>query len=186
MHTNPRANMETHWPGHLKRDTRPTHFEREAGQYGPSVSRPIRSEMRRPRFAGTLGACQCTLSAGRFERGYLLNGLMTKDYSLTAIIIEQAHTILGHFGAQKTADYICRWYWWPRLGVEVNKYCISCGICQANKTNTQRPVGLLHPLPIPNRPWGLIGMDFIGPFPKSKGYDYLCAVICRLTSMVPL
>jgi len=49
----PCANMETHWPVHLKRDTRPTHFEREAGQYGPSVSRPIRSEMRQPRFAGT-------------------------------------------------------------------------------------------------------------------------------------
>jgi len=68
----------------------------------------------------------------------------------------------------------------------VNKYCISCSICQANKTSTQRPVGLLHPLPIPNQPWGSIGMDFIGPFPKSKGYDYLWVVICRLTSMVHL
>ena len=29
-------------------------------------------------------------------------------------------------------------------------------------------------------------MDFIGPFPKSKGYDYLWVVICRLTSMVYL
>jgi hypothetical protein len=29
-------------------------------------------------------------------------------------------------------------------------------------------------------------MDFIGPFPKSKEYDYLWAVICRLTSMVHL
>jgi hypothetical protein len=39
--------------------------------------------------------------------------VMTKDYSLTAIVIKQAHTILGHFGAQKTADYVHRWYWWP-------------------------------------------------------------------------
>ena len=29
-------------------------------------------------------------------------------------------------------------------------------------------------------------MDFIGPFPKSKGFDYLWVVICRLTSMVHL
>jgi len=111
---------------------------------------------------------------------------MTKDYSLTAIVIEQAHTTPGHFSAQKTADYVHRWYWWPRLGVEVNKYCISCGICQVNKTSTQRPVGLLHPLPIPNRPWGSIGMDFIGPFSKLRGYNYLWVVICRLTSMVHL
>jgi RNase H-like domain found in reverse transcriptase/Reverse transcriptase (RNA-dependent DNA polymerase)/Integrase zinc binding domain len=112
--------------------------------------------------------------------------VITKDYSLTATVIEQGHTILGHFGAQKTADYICRWYWWPRITQEVNKYCDSCSTCQANKTSTQRPVGLLHSLPIPNRPWGSIGMDFIGPFPKSQGYDYLWVVICRLTSMVHL
>src|SRR5882762_869693 len=42
-----------------------------------------------------------------------ISRVMTKDYSLTAIVIEQAHTILGHFGAQKTADYIRRWYWLP-------------------------------------------------------------------------
>jgi Integrase zinc binding domain len=112
--------------------------------------------------------------------------VITKDYSLTATVIEQGHSILGHFGVQKTADYIRRWYWWPRITQEVNKYCDSCSTCQANKTSTQRPVSLLHPLPIPNRPWGSIGMDFIGPFPKSQGYDYLWVVICRLTSMVHL
>ena len=112
--------------------------------------------------------------------------VITKDYSLMATVIKQGHTILGHFGAQKTADYIRCWYWWPRITKEVNKYCDSCSTCQANKTSTQRPVGLLHSLPIPNRPWGSIGMDFIGPFPKSQGYDYLWVVICRLTSMVHL
>jgi RNase H-like domain found in reverse transcriptase/Reverse transcriptase (RNA-dependent DNA polymerase)/Integrase zinc binding domain len=111
---------------------------------------------------------------------------ITKDYSLTATIIDQAHAILGHFGAQKTADYIRRWYWWPRMGNEITKFCDSCGTCQANKTSTQRPVGLLHPLPIPNRPWGSIGMDFMGPFPESEGYDYLWVIICRLTSQVHL
>jgi len=29
-------------------------------------------------------------------------------------------------------------------------------------------------------------MDFVGPFPKLKGFDYLWVVICRLTSMVHL
>ena len=72
------------------------------------------------------------------------------------------------------------------MGPEVNRYHDTCGICQANKTSTQRPVSLLHPLPIPNCPWGSIGMDFIGPFPTSHGYDYLWVVICRLTSMVHL
>src|SRR3984885_15112639 len=74
----------------------------------------------------------------------------------------------------------------PGSGPEVEKFCETCGVCQACKSSLQRPVGLLHPLPIPNRLWGSIGMDFIGPFPKSKGYDYLWVIICRLTSMVHL
>jgi hypothetical protein len=109
-----------------------------------------------------------------------------EDYSLTATFIEQAHTILGHYSAQKMANYICLLYWWPRLGHEVDKYCMMCCIFQVNKTSTQWPVGLLHTLPIPNRPWGSIGMYFIGPFPRSEGFDYLWIVICRLTSMVHL
>src|SRR3984957_6879654 len=112
--------------------------------------------------------------------------VVNKDYSLTAIVIDQAHTILGHFGPQKTADYVCRWYWWPRIGPETDKDCDTCFTCQVSKTSTQRPIGLLHSLPIPNWPWSSIGMDFIGPFPKSHGFNYLWAVICRLTSMVHL
>ncbi|KAJ3911455.1 hypothetical protein F5877DRAFT_55313, partial [Lentinula edodes] len=32
--------------------------------------------------------------------------------SLRGAIIEQGHTTVGHFGPQRTADYIRRWYWW--------------------------------------------------------------------------
>ncbi|KAI0069684.1 hypothetical protein K474DRAFT_1565942, partial [Panus rudis PR-1116 ss-1] len=31
---------------------------------------------------------------------------------LTEIVIETAHSVLGHFGTQKTSDYIRRWFWW--------------------------------------------------------------------------
>jgi hypothetical protein len=47
-------------------------------------------------------------------------------------------------------------------------------------------MGKLHPLPIPIKPWDSIGMDFIGPFPESKGYNYLWVIICRMMSMVHL
>ena len=41
-------------------------------------------------------------------------------------------------------------------------------------------------MPIPSRPWGSIGMDFVGPFPKSKGFDNMWVIICQLTSLVHL
>ena len=120
------------------------------------------------------------------DRVLCIPRIKTKDYSLTATVIDQAHRVLGHFGPTRTAEYIRRWYWWPRLGQEVEKFCKTCGPCYTSKSSNKKPVGLLHPLPIPTRPWGSIGMDFVGPFPKSKGYDYLWVIICRLTSMVHL
>ena len=55
-----------------------------------------------------------------------------------------------------------------------------------NKTSTQKPLGLLHSLPILERLWQSIGMDFMGPLPKSDGHDYLLVVINWLTSQVHL
>jgi Integrase zinc binding domain len=86
----------------------------------------------------------------------------------------------------KTADYIRRHYWWPRIGQDVEQYCKMCPICQTTKSSTQRVPGLLHSLLIPSQPWSSIAMDFVGPFPESNGYNYLWVVICHLTLMVHL
>jgi len=72
------------------------------------------------------------------------------------------------------------------LAQDVEQYCKTCLICQTTKSSNQKLPGLLHSLPIPTQPWGLIGMDFVGPFPESEGFDYLWVVICHLTSMVHL
>jgi hypothetical protein len=68
----------------------------------------------------------------------------------------------------------------------IKEFCKSCGNCQRSKGPNDLPAGKLHPLPIPIRPWDSIGMDFVGPFPESKGYNYLWVIICRMTSMVHL
>ena len=111
---------------------------------------------------------------------------VSKDTTLHGRIIEQAHMIVGHFGPLKTAEYVRRWYWWPRLQYEINKFCDSCKACNRSKGKYQPPRGKLHSLPMPIRPWESIGMDFIGPFPESEGFDYLWVIICRLSSMVHL
>jgi hypothetical protein len=106
--------------------------------------------------------------------------------SLHGRIINEAHTIVGHFGAQRTADYIWCWYWWPQLQKEVQKFCKSCELCMHSKGEGQSPRGKLHTLPIPTRPWDSIGMDFMGPFHESDSFDYLWVIICHMTSMVHL
>ena len=72
------------------------------------------------------------------------------------------------------------------MGADIELFCSLCALCHTTKDSTQKPVGLLHSLPIPNRPWQSVGLDFMGPLPKSKGYDYLLVVIDRFTSQVHL
>ena len=68
----------------------------------------------------------------------------------------------------------------------IESFCKSCGICATSKDTNSKPTGLLHSLPIPDRPWQSIGLDFMGPLPKSYNFDYLLVVIDRLTSQVHL
>ena len=112
---------------------------------------------------------------------------MHKSRKLTEMIIDQAHQTIGHAGSERTSRYIHKFYWWSTMSGDIAKFCATCGTCQAIKPITQQPAGLLHPLPIPSRPWESIGMDFIGPLPPSpEGYNFIWVVIDRLTSMIHL
>ncbi|KAG8382501.1 hypothetical protein BUALT_Bualt05G0083800 [Buddleja alternifolia] len=64
-------------------------------------------------------------------------------------------------------------------GVEV--YVRTCLVCQQDKTVNQQPAGLLEPLPIPNRPWESISMDFISALPKFEGFGSIMVVIDRFS-----
>ena len=60
---------------------------------------------------------------------------------------------------------------------DIESYCKSCGISVTSKDANSKPTGLLHSLPIPDRPWQSIGLDFMGPLPKSNNFDYLLVMI---------
>jgi hypothetical protein len=72
------------------------------------------------------------------------------------------------------------------MATDIEIFCTSCTRCQMNKMSMQWPKGLLHSLPIPDRPWQLIGINFIGPLPKSNDCNYFMVIIDQLTSQVHL
>lgn len=109
-----------------------------------------------------------------------------KGCSIPELVLDRAHTTLGHLGPQRTSEYVQQWLWWPALRKDVDKFCLSCGTCHTAKVSTKLPLGLLHNLPIPQQPWTSTSMDFVGPFPTSHGFDYIWVIICWLTSMVHL
>ncbi len=77
-------------------------------------------------------------------------------------------------------------YWWSTINKDIKKFCASCKACQTTKRYSKKQHGLLHQLPIPDKPWSRISMDFIGPFPESLGKNYLWVAMCQLTSQVHL
>lgn len=72
---------------------------------------------------------------------------------------------------------------------DIKKFITKCYTCQQNKYETVAPPGLLHPLPIPDRTWSDISMDFIVGLPNCKGNSVIMVVVDRLskyTHFVPM
>uniref|UniRef100_A0A8C5MDR7 Gypsy retrotransposon integrase-like protein 1 n=1 Tax=Leptobrachium leishanense TaxID=445787 RepID=A0A8C5MDR7_9ANUR len=89
----------------------------------------------------------------------------------------------GHPGIRATLDLILRQFWWPSVEHSVKQYVQSCPTCLRTKVNHTKTAGLLCPLPVPNRPWTQLTMDFIVDLPPSKGFNTIMVVVDRLTKM---
>ena len=72
---------------------------------------------------------------------------------------------------------ICCDYTWPRLCDFVKSYCKSCTTCMRAKPQRHKPYGLLKQLPIPERLWNSISMDFIETLPMSSGCDSILVIV---------
>jgi transposase InsO family protein len=92
----------------------------------------------------------------------------------------------GHMGAEKTAEAISRNYYFPNMRRKVQGYIHQCETCIRDKPARHQPYGKLQSPEVPTKPWEWITIDFVGPLPKSKGYDYLMTVTDRLTKFIHL
>ena len=63
------------------------------------------------------------------------------------------------------------------MAQNIESFCMSCGAYTASKDANSKPKGLLHSLPIPDRLWQSIGMEFLGPQPQLNNFDYLLVMI---------
>ncbi|KAH9794628.1 hypothetical protein KPL71_004958 [Citrus sinensis] len=103
--------------------------------------------------------------------------------SLLQAILKEAHSspIGGHFGYQKTLSRLKSNFYWPGMRAKIKKFIRHCEVCQRCKVDNLQPTGLLQPLPIPDRIWTSISMDFIDGLPTSQGYTVIMVVVDRLS-----
>ena len=91
----------------------------------------------------------------------------------------------GHPGIKRTFVNLSRYYWFPGMQKFVTDYVRGCASCQRSKASTQKPAGLLRPLPIPRDKWDDISMDLIVGLPLSEqGNDAMIVFVDRLSKMM--
>ena len=63
------------------------------------------------------------------------------------------------------------------MAQDIEVFCTSCSACAVAKDANSKLKGVLHGLPVPDRPWQSIRIDFMGPLPQLNNFDYLLVVI---------
>lgn len=132
----------------------------------------------------------CSAGVGFFRRDGLLFRTWTpprrdkQDMSVEQLVLpvqcrrtvlQVAHDIpmSGHLGKEKTAQRILQRFYWPTLYGDVAEYCRTCEVCQKSSRHKLRRAPM-QPLPVIEEPFSRIGMDIIGPLPKSRSGSDMC------------
>jgi transposase InsO family protein len=70
------------------------------------------------------------------------------------------------------------------MGDDVRQFTRNCNSCSLNKSWRTKRQGFLKPLPIPDRIWAEISMDFITDILESEGCTTMVVIIDRLSKGV--
>ena len=114
------------------------------------------------------------------HKGKLVIG---SDLELRMDLLKHFHTFAvgGHSGVKATMKRTFFIVYWKGFTKTVKQFVRKCVTCQRCKYDTVAYLGLLQPLPIPERLWSNISMDFIEGLPKSHGKEVIFVVVDRLS-----
>ncbi|GBG92251.1 hypothetical protein CBR_g55020 [Chara braunii] len=107
--------------------------------------------------------------------------------SLRSLFLGECHDATGHFGYKKTTTNLLQRFWWPTMMRDAQLYVETCQVCQRDKPRTQAPLGLLKPLPIPERPGESLSMDFMDTLITNKsGMRHIFVIVDRFSKYARL
>lgn len=92
----------------------------------------------------------------------------------------------AHLGVAKTKNRIQQKYYWPGIPLDVDYYVKKCSICKQSKPRNSPPQGLMGQFKDANRPWQMISLDLMGPFPSSSNQNTMLLVICDWFTKFPI
>uniref|UniRef100_A0A3P9MBI2 Gypsy retrotransposon integrase-like protein 1 n=1 Tax=Oryzias latipes TaxID=8090 RepID=A0A3P9MBI2_ORYLA len=111
------------------------------------------------------------------------SGTLYVPSSLRSDVLVWGHTsrIACHGGIHRTLKPVQRRFFWPSMARDVREFVAACDVCARSKSSNLPPAGLLHPLPVPQRPWSHLAMDFITGLPASQDNTVILTVVNRFS-----
>jgi hypothetical protein len=109
---------------------------------------------------------------------------VSSSRELRNLVLKEIHNVpyVGHLGYQKTIVAVRIQFFWPRMKKDVVDYIARCMECHRVKSKHRHPKGLLQPLPIPEKKWEVVTIDFITKLPrKTRQHDSIMVVVDKLT-----
>ena len=110
---------------------------------------------------------QCTV----LENFLYFRGALWIPYHepLRTAILHKIHDspIAGHPGRENTFALLTRDFYWPRSSQDYRRFVQNCETYARSQAWREQKKGLLKPLPIPQRIWQEISMDFMTDLPPS-------------------
>jgi hypothetical protein len=103
---------------------------------------------------------------------------------LRNLVLKEMHNVpyVGHPSYQKIIAAVRSQFFWSGMKKGVLDYIVRCVECQRVKVEHRNLAGLLQPLPIPEKKWEVITMDFITKFPRTtRKNDTIMVVVDKLT-----
>lgn len=116
------------------------------------------------------------------------DNLLFVPANLRSKVLQWGHSsrLACHPGVIRTLALLKQRFWWPTMEKDAREFVSACIVCAQHKPSHKAPSGLLHPLPIPHRPWSHIALDFVTGLPPSDGNTVILTVIDRFSKSAQL
>ncbi|KAL0186270.1 hypothetical protein M9458_017940, partial [Cirrhinus mrigala] len=103
--------------------------------------------------------------------------------NLRSRVLSEVHSVpsSGHPGIEATLHLLKNRFWWPTMRLDTINFIKACAACNTAKVPRRLPAGLLQPLPVPQRPWSHVAVDFVTDLSPSNGYTTILSVVDRFS-----
>ena len=105
-------------------------------------------------------------------------------HELRDLLMKEMHDNAGHPNWRRLLASLLKKYWWKGIAADCKNYCNQCIECNRSKPH-RRGAAAVHPLPVPQYPWEVVGVDYVTSLPKSgkEGYTAVMIIVDHLTKM---